>query len=60
MDKNEIRRDVIEQVRGLINARKERVGPTMDDYDGGLVEGYNNVLKDLDIYDMIIDHHEKK
>ena len=32
----------------------------MDDYDGGVAEGYNNVLKDLDIYDMIIDHHEQR
>lgn len=60
MDKNEIRRDVIEQVRGLINARREKVGDAMDDYDGGLVEGYQNILTDLDLYDMIIDHHEKR
>jgi hypothetical protein len=60
MNKQDIRRDTIEQVRGLINSRIENIQPVMDDYDGGKLEGYRDCIKDLDVYMMILSHHHSK
>jgi hypothetical protein len=58
MNKQEIRSDTIRQIRDLISSRIEKVGPVMDDYDGGQMEAYENCLKDLDVYTAILNHSE--
>ena len=57
MNKQDIRKDTIEQVRGLINGRIKGIQPAMDDYDGGRLQGYRDCIKDLDVYVMILKHH---
>jgi|TARA_R110000744_G_scaffold69352_3_gene140751 hypothetical protein len=55
--KLEVRRDTINQVRGLVESKLKDVGPVMDDHDGGSAAAFKTVLQDLDVYDMILDHH---
>jgi hypothetical protein len=58
--KLEVRRDTINQVRGLVESKLKAVGPIMDDHDGGAAAAFKVVLQDLDVYDMILDHHHEK
>ena len=57
--KLEVRRDTINQVRGLVESKLKDVGPVMDDHDGGSAAAFKTVLQDLDVYDMILDHHHE-
>lgn len=57
--KLEVRRDTINQVRGLVEGKLKAVGPIMDDHDGGAAAAFKVVLQDLDVYDMILDHHHE-
>jgi hypothetical protein len=60
MTKSEIRRETIDNIRGLVDTRVTDIGIAMDDFDGGQLAALENVLKDLDVYNMIVDHHEKQ
>ncbi len=60
MTKSEIRRETIDNIRQLVDTRVTDIGIAMDDFDGGQLAALENVLKDLDVYDMIVDHHEKQ
>jgi hypothetical protein len=40
----------------LIVAAKDKVGPVMDDYDGGQVAAYDKVLEDVNLFRAIINH----
>ena len=43
----------------LVEGKLKAVGPIMDDHDGGAAAAFKVVLQDLDVYDMILDHHHE-
>ena len=56
MNKQQIRTDTLRQLEDLVRSRIERVGPVMDDYDGGQKAAYDNVISDINAYKAIIRH----
>ena len=56
MDKKLIKLNTLSQVRELVEESSKKVGPIMDDYDGGQKAAYEQVLKHLDVFEAIINH----
>ena len=43
-------------MRELVESNIEKLGPVMDDYDGGQKAAYDNVINDINAYRAIIKH----
>ena len=54
--KSEIQLNTIRQVEELVLGRIDKIGPVMDDYDGGQKGAYEDVLNDLKAFRAIIKH----
>ena len=54
--KSEIQLNTIRQVEELVLGRIDKIGPVMDDYDGGQKSAYEDVLNDLKAFRAIIKH----
>ena len=42
-------------MREMVEANIEKIGPVMDDYDGGQKAAYDKVLSDIRLFETIID-----
>jgi hypothetical protein len=56
MNKTEVKLNTLRQLRELVESNIEKVGPVMDDYDGGQRAAYDKVLKDISVFEAIINH----
>ena len=56
MDKTEVKLWTLRHMRELVEANIEKLGPVMDDHDGGQQEAYEKVLTDIRMFESIIDH----
>ena len=56
MSKTETKLWTLRHVREMVEDASEKVGPEMDDYDGGQKAAYEHVLKDIQIFEMIVNH----
>ena len=46
----------LQHMRELVETNVEKVGPVMDDYEGGQVAAYERVLNDIKLFETIIGH----
>jgi uncharacterized protein Yka (UPF0111/DUF47 family) len=56
MEKTEVKLWTLRHMRELVEANVEKLGPAMDDYDGGQQAAYEKVLTDIRMFESIIDH----
>jgi len=56
MNKQEAKLWALEHMKELVEANIDKLGPAMDDYDGGQLAAYDRVLKDIRLFKTIIDH----
>tara|TARA_Y100000310_G_C20279845_1_gene622073 strand:+ start:153 stop:365 length:213 start_codon:yes stop_codon:yes gene_type:complete len=56
MNKSVVKLDTLRQLEELVQSRIEKLGPVMDDYDGGQKAAYENVLTDIRAFRAIIKH----
>jgi len=56
MDKKEVKLNTLRQLEDMVLSRQGKVGPIMDDYDGGQASAYDNVLQDIAAFKAIINH----
>jgi len=56
MDKKEIKLNTLRQLEEMVLSRQNKVGPIMDDYDGGQASAYDDVLQDIAAFRAIINH----
>jgi hypothetical protein len=56
MDKKAVKLNMLRQVEDLVQSNLDKVGPVMDDYDGGQKAAYENVLNDLRAFKAIVNH----
>ena len=43
-------------MREMVEANIEKLGPIMDDYEGGQKAAYDKVLSDIRVFETIVDH----
>jgi hypothetical protein len=43
-------------MRELVEANVEKLGPIMDDYDGGQAAAFEKVLTDIRVFEAIVNH----
>ena len=55
-DKSEVKLWTLKHMREMVEANIQKLGPIMDDYDGGQEAAYERVLKDIRVFEAIIDH----
>jgi|LULM01.1.fsa_nt_gb hypothetical protein len=46
----------LRQIEEMVTHRLTEVGPVMDDYDGGMVKAYDQILTDVKVMRSIINH----
>ena len=56
MNKKEIKLNTLRQLREMVQSDIDKVGPVMDDHDGGRMAAYEQVLKDITVFEAIINH----
>ena len=56
MNRKEIKLNTLRQLREMVEDSSEKVDPVMDDYDGGQKAAYEQVLKNIDVFEAIINH----
>jgi hypothetical protein len=56
MDKTQAKLWALKHMRELVEANIDKVGPIMDDYDGGQMAAYEKVLNDIRVFEAIINH----
>jgi hypothetical protein len=56
MNKSEAKLWALRNMRELVQANIDKLGPVMDDYDGGQMAAYEKVLKDISVFEAIINH----
>ena len=56
MNKSEIKLNTLRQLREMVESDMDKVGPVMDDFDGGQVNAYEKVLSDIAAFEAIIKH----
>ena len=59
MNKKEVKLNTLRQLREMVESDMGKVGPVMDDYDGGQVAAYERVLSDIDAFEAIVNHTSK-
>ena len=58
-DREQIKLNTLRQMEELVESRIEKVQTVMDDYDGGQMSAYENVLGDIRAFRSIIEHTNK-
>jgi hypothetical protein len=56
MNKSETKLWTLRHMRDMVKANIEKLGPVMDDYDGGQKAAYDKVLTDIRVFEAIVDH----
>lgn len=56
MNKKEIKLNTLRQLREMVESDMSKVGPVMDDHDGGQVAAYEKVLSNIAAFEAIIKH----
>ena len=56
MNKTETKLWTLRHMRELVESNVEKLGPVMDDYDGGQKAAYDKVLTDIRVFEAIVDH----
>ena len=56
MNKSEVKLWTLRHMRELVESNVEKLGPVMDDYDGGQKAAYDKVLKDIRVFEAVISH----
>jgi hypothetical protein len=56
MDKSETKLWTLRHMREMVESNIEKLGPVMDDYDGGQKEAYEKVLTDIRVFEAIVNH----
>ena len=56
MNRKEVKLNTLRQLRELVQSNVRKVGPVMDDHDGGQMAAYEQVLKDISVFEAIINH----
>jgi hypothetical protein len=56
MNKSEAKLWTLRNMRDMVKSNIEKLGPVMDDYDGGQKAAYDKVLTDIRVFEAIIDH----
>jgi len=56
MNKSEVKLWTLRHMREMVEANIEKVGPVMDDYDGGQKAAFDKVLNDIRVFEAIIGH----
>ena len=56
MDKKQIKLNTLRQLREMVESDMHKVGPIMDDHDGGQVHAYEKVLGNIAAFEAIINH----
>jgi hypothetical protein len=56
MNKKEVKLNTLRQLREMVQSDIDKVGPIMDDYDGGQKAAYEKVLNNITVFEAIINH----
>ena len=56
MNKSEVKLNTLRQLKEMVESDMDKVGPVMDDFDGGQVNAYEKVLSDIAAFEAIIKH----
>ena len=56
MNKSEAKLWTLRHMRELVESNVEKLGPVMDDYDGGQEAAYEKVLNNITVFEAIINH----
>ena len=56
MNKKEIKLNTLRQLKEMVESDMHKVGPVMDDYDGGQMAAYERVLQDIAAFEAIVNH----
>ena len=56
MNRNSIKLRTLTILREMVESDIEELGPVMDDYDGGLMAGYEKCLDNIKMYESIINY----
>ena len=56
MNRKEIKLNTLRQLREMVESDMRKVGPIMDDYDGGQVAAYEKVLGNIAAFEAIVNH----
>ena len=56
MNKKEVKLNTLRQLREMVQSDMDKVGPIMDDYDGGQEAAYEKVLNNITVFEAIINH----
>ena len=54
MNKKEVKLNTLRQLRDMVKSDIEKVGPVMDDYDGGQVAAYEKTLNNIAAFEAIV------
>ena len=54
MNKKEVKLNTLRQLRDMVKSDIEKVGPVMDDYDGGQVAAYERTLNNIAAFEAIV------
>ena len=54
--KSETKLWTLRNMREMVEANIEKLGPIMDDYDGGQKAAYDKVLSDIRVFETIVNH----
>ena len=56
MNRTDTKLSTLRQLRELVQADIDKVGPVMDDYDGGQMAAYEKVLTSIRMFESIVLH----
>ena len=56
MTKKETKLDTLRQLEDMVQNHITKLGPIMDDYDGGQAEAYRKVLNDINAFRAVVNH----
>ena len=54
--KSEAKLWALKHMREMVESNIEKLGPIMDDYDGGQLAAYERVLTDIRLFETIVNH----
>ena len=55
-NKSEAKLWALKHMREMVESNIEKLGPIMDDFDGGQLAAYERVLTDIRLFETIINH----
>jgi hypothetical protein len=54
MNRKEIKLNTLRQMREMVQSDLDKVGPVMDDHDGGQVAAYEKTLNNISAFEAIV------